>query len=230
MTVAHVVVDGRRASTGVALAGVPCEACGALTTLPIVETTSSLTASVDPSTAPAEPSTTIANPPAVVTVASAAPPSSSTEPSTEPSSDLVAAFAPDVLERIRARWTEPTEAQLALAARFEALLERRWSTPSEHTALVKRAAAEDALAFIGQRYRSVLDVVNNEPRARAAQAELLTLATAMLTIPTDAPAAADGASAWKTAFAVLIFLGAGACTWWLMRPFLTGAISVGGSP
>jgi hypothetical protein len=240
VAVDSVVVDGRRSTTGDPLAGVRCEACGALTMLPIVEASapaadmtppeSSTTAlsAVTAVRAPIAPTPFEQDSPA--TPSPLATPTSS-PPSLAPPSTFgpdAPALPPDVLERIRVRWPAPTDVQAHLAERFERLLENRWSEPTEHTALVKSAAADGELAFLGQRYRAVLDVVPNEPRARAAQGELLTLATAMMTVRKVEAAPDDGASGWKVAVAVATFLVVGACAWWLLRPFMWPAL--GGRP
>lgn len=96
---------------------------------------------------------------------------------------LQASFAPDIVERIHARLNllpEPSVAQLPLVERFEKLLVSSWSSESEHKGLLKMAAMAGELALVGARYRAVLDVVRDEPRARAAQQELLTLAMATM--------------------------------------------------
>ncbi len=66
--------------------------------------------------------------------------------------------------------------QAELAQRFDWLLSTSWANETEHKRLLKTAAMSGELAFVGGRYRAVLDVVRDEPRAKAAQQELLTLA------------------------------------------------------
>jgi hypothetical protein len=98
------------------------------------------------------------------------------------------AFADDVVERIRARIAalgDVEQSRAPLAARFDRLLEGRWLLEAEHKALLKAAAVAGDLAFVGARYRAVLDVVRDEPRARAAQQELLTLAMATMKSRSD---------------------------------------------
>lgn len=226
---------------GEPLAGLRCEACGALSMLPIVDASAPASTAGTPSTTSSALVADIVGassahgiPPIseLVSSATTTPPlpppalsSSSTGslPSTSlptPTHETTSAFPPDVLDRIRGRWSAPSQTQELLAERFEHLLRGRWSESTEHTALVKRAAADDELAFLGQRYRSVLDTVPNEPRARAAQNELLTLATAMMTAHTSEAEPDDRASGLKIAVAVATFLIVGGCVWWLMGPAL----------
>jgi hypothetical protein len=92
-------------------------------------------------------------------------------------------FGDDERTRIRkklATLPPPSSTQAALASRFDALLDGRWRVETEHKALLKAAATAGELAFVGSRYRAVLDVVRDEPRARGAQQELLTMAMATM--------------------------------------------------
>ncbi|HEY1098711.1 MAG TPA: hypothetical protein VGF99_07275, partial [Myxococcota bacterium] len=82
--------------------------------------------------------------------------------------------------RIDDKLAPPTDEQKLLAERFERLLDGAWHNDAEHRQLLKAAAAADQLAFVGARYRAVLDVVRDEPKARHAQQELLTLAMATM--------------------------------------------------
>ncbi|MDP2341224.1 MAG: hypothetical protein Q8O67_09715 [Deltaproteobacteria bacterium] len=96
---------------------------------------------------------------------------------------LAPVFDEETVERIRKRLStqpEPAPQQLEVAARFDRLLTSTWGSESEHKKLLKSAALEGELAFVGGRYRAVLDVVRDEPRAKAAQQELLTLAMASM--------------------------------------------------
>jgi hypothetical protein len=89
----------------------------------------------------------------------------------------------DARARILERWSKLGSVsieQRPLAARLERLVRGPWSNEAEHKSLLKAASLADELAFVGSRYRAVLDVVRDEPQARAAQQELLTLA--MLTM------------------------------------------------
>jgi hypothetical protein len=97
-------------------------------------------------------------------------------------------FDAEIVQKIRARIEKlpPVAPQQSdLGARFDRLLSSSWSTESEHKKLLKSAALENELAFVGARYRAVLDVVRDEPRAKAAQQELLTLAMATMSKQKD---------------------------------------------
>jgi hypothetical protein len=78
-----------------------------------------------------------------------------------------------------------TELQQKLAQDFEALLGSKWGDHSAHKELCQRASTAGELAFMGQRYRAVLDVVPNEPNAKRAQGDILTLATIALNATKD---------------------------------------------
>ena len=122
------------------------------------------------------------------------PPPSTTPPPVSPSLALVptsssssslasSPFPSEALEKIHkklATQPEPNDAQVALQERFSKLLTSTWGSEPEHKQLLKAAAMAGELAFVGGRYRAVLDVVRDEPRARAAQQELLTLAMATM--------------------------------------------------
>jgi len=100
----------------------------------------------------------------------------------------VAGAGLEAADRVRerlARQPAPTPEQLTLHERFDKLLAGNWLVESEHKSLLKMAALAGELAFIGGRYRAVLDVVRDEPRAKAAQQELLTLAMATMTQSKD---------------------------------------------
>lgn len=99
---------------------------------------------------------------------------------------LQTTFDPDTGERIRARLRQlpaPTLEQEHLRERFDELLATSWHQETGHKQLLKSASLAGELAYVGARYRAVLDVVRDEPRARAAQQELLTLA--MVTMQTS---------------------------------------------
>jgi hypothetical protein len=121
-----------------------------------------------------------------------------------------------VIARIVERWRSlgaTTAAQAPLGERFERLLRDAWGDEAAHKALLKTAASAGELAFIGARYRAVLDVVRDEPRARAAQQELLTLAMLTMKGPRDleragAPSGKGKAYVAAVVVAALGFVGA----------------------
>jgi len=90
-----------------------------------------------------------------------------------------AAIAPDG-RRILEELPVPTDAQQALRAAFERLLERWGEDEQEHKKLVAAAAADDELAFVGQCYRTVLEIRRDDPVARRGQELVLARAMAQL--------------------------------------------------
>ncbi len=135
-------------------AGVACTACG---------TTSWLSSAPGGTDAPSS-STAAPAPPAI--------------PATPGTTALVAAF--DKADAVKSRLAAPDDDQVALAERFNALLDEKWHDDAAHKALLKAAAAQSQLAFVGSRYGAVLQVVRDEPKAKAAQQELITLAMATM--------------------------------------------------
>jgi len=229
VVVGAVVVDGSRAADGTPRAGLPCSACGALSWLPLT-TTKTVTTSPLPTltalpsvTHPALTDAAAVEPPTVATMAltteAPAPPLSpptTTSPTTSPATITVAGFDDDTLGRVRARVASPTESQAHLAERFDALLTAKWSQEAEHKALLKAAAAAGELAFVGSRYRAVLDVVRDEPRARAAQNELLTMAMATMSSQRLAPVE-EGTSRTKLILGATLFVVVGGGLFWFVR-------------
>jgi hypothetical protein len=95
-------------------------------------------------------------------------------------------FPADLRERLFERWAAlgaGGEQQASLGARLERMAVRGWHDESEHKAVVAAAAAASQLAFVGARYRAVLDVAPRDPHARKAQQEILSLAVAMMKRP-----------------------------------------------
>jgi hypothetical protein len=129
--------------------------------------------------------------------------------------------------RVRARFTiEPNDNQQVLATRFDTLLEAGWHTEADHKALLKAAAAAGELAFIGSRYRAVLDVIRDEPRAKQAQNELLTLAMATITtVRGDEPPQSATA---RNIMMVLLVLVIGGGVFVLMRTVIGSLQGLGG--
>jgi hypothetical protein len=68
-----------------------------------------------------------------------------------------------------------TDTQRELANGFLHLFSS-WDNASQHKSLLKRAALDQELSVLGQRYRAVLDVDPGNAAAKAAQEELLSLA------------------------------------------------------
>jgi hypothetical protein len=229
VVVGAVVVDGSRAADGTPRAGLPCAACGVVSWLPLTTTivTSplpSLTA-LPPAASPALADVTAS---AAATSSPAAPASTVAPPTPTPATTAAAAtataiatatFDDDTLARVRARCPAPEASQTHLAERFETLLTTTWAQEAEHKALLKAAAAAGELAFLGARYRAVLDTVRDEPRARAAQQELLTMAMATMSSQRLVPVE-QGTSPAKIVVGILVFLAVGGGLFWMVRAMM----------
>jgi len=234
--VSAIVVDGSTASDGSPRAGLSCSACGAVSWLPQLASSSSAASSSPSSAASSSPATaglpslaSLSTPPTDLL----APPSSSSAPElvpaqlppstalvmpAAPTTALASSFDPETLTKVRARFTiEPNEGQGHLAERFEKLLDGQWANEAEHKVLLKAAAAAGELAFVGNRYRAVLDVVRDEPRARAAQQELLTLAMATMSSQRSSDALDKSPGSGKLVLAVLVVAAIGGGVFMLMR-------------
>ncbi|MBM4279636.1 MAG: hypothetical protein FJ137_02380 [Deltaproteobacteria bacterium] len=116
--------------------------------------------------------------------------------------------------RVLARWGslgEVSAAQSGLAARLDRLARGPWNEEAEHKALLETASMTGELAFVGARYRAVLDVVRDDPRARAGQQELLKLALATMKNAPDLastnPERRGGVYAALVIFAALLLVG-----------------------
>jgi len=202
-----VVVEGARA-------GVRCAACAVITWLP---TTSSSPATLP---LPAPPVLVVTSLPSVSTMPSAPSPevlpSVPTLPSTAMTplapTGVVAGFDADVVERIHAKvpaLLSPSPEQADLAARFSRLL-GHWHNDAEHKQLLKAAALVNELPLVGARYRAVLDVVREDPRARAAQQELISLAMVTMTQTRTVAAERSGlGTGLKAAVAIIVVLVVG---------------------
>lgn len=214
--VSAIVVDGSTASDGSPRAGLSCSACGAVSWLPQLVSSSS-SASSAPSTA-GLPSLASLSAPAPELVPAMLPPSTALVMPAAPTTALATSFDPETLTKVRARFTiEPNEGQGHLADRFEKLLDGQWANEAEHKVLLKAAAAAGELAFVGNRYRAVLDVVRDEPRARAAQQELLTLAMATMSTQRSNDALDKTPGSGKLVLAVLVVAAIGGGVFVLMR-------------
>lgn len=208
-----VVVEGTRA-------GLRCTACAVITWLP---TTSPSTAVLP---LPAPPVLVVTSLPAVSTMPTAPTmpaaqvlPSVPTLPSTAMTplaptavTAIVAGFDTDVVERIHAKvpvLVSPSPEQADLAARFSRLLSH-WHNDAEHKQLLKAAALVNELPLVGARYRAVLDVVREDPRARAAQQELISLAMVTMTQTRTVTAERSGlGTGLKAAVGIVIVLVVG---------------------
>jgi hypothetical protein len=152
--------------------------------------------------APAAPTTAVATAftPATTTTAT------TTTATKAATTTRASAIDDDARTRILARWSalgDVNAAQAPLATRLERLLRGAWSDDAEHKAVLKAASVADELGFVGGRYRAVLDVVRDEPHARAAQQELLTLAMLTMKGTRDFDGAGDGRGKSKVYIAAL---------------------------
>jgi hypothetical protein len=198
-----VALDGTRA-------GLVCGLCRFTSWLPVsgaAEVASTATAPTLPPALPPAPLPTLALPPLSTSTSTSTPTSepftltpvvpaaapAETSPTKAPAMASAASTTTESavavtgglaeLERVRARIATlpaPNEAQTMLNAQFEQLLSSSWGNTGAHKTLLKAAALHGELAFVGNRYRAVLDVVRDEPQAKAAQQELLTLAMATM--------------------------------------------------
>ena len=93
----------------------------------------------------------------------------------------------------------PLPSQIELRATFDRLLSSpSWTNDAEHEQLLKSATVRGELPFAGGCYRAVLDVVRDEPRARAAQHRLLALAVATMSQHKDLGSLQGGADSRAT--------------------------------
>jgi hypothetical protein len=152
-------------------AGVACAQCGVTTWLPLID------GAVSPSTAPL--SAKLETTPSASETEVEAKPKPEAEP--EPAS---AGLDPEARDEVRARLDklDTNEAHAALAGEFAALLDAGWDDSKAHKRLIQLASAAGALAVLGVRYRTILDVLPDDERARSAQQEILGLATAQMHI------------------------------------------------
>ena len=167
-----VALDGARER-----AGLSCDACGAVTWLPVGAPSSARVVDVD---APARPAPAPRELPAPAALATRAPTTVAT---------VGSAFTDDQRGRIDERIAklppgEGAPGQGELAHAFARLL-GQWTSEGEHKAFLKKASMLGELAFAGQRYRQVLDAVPGDPAAKRAQGEILTLAMASMSQQKD---------------------------------------------
>ena len=195
-----IVVDGARA-------GLPCPTCGVLNWLPTIGTLS-IAAPTETLSPPASLPSVVVSPLPVVsaplfelpTAALAVPTALSESPTA-----MTPGFSSDVVDLVATRVVAPAnDGQAQLATRFTELLSGQWHNDAGHKQLLKAAAASQELAFVGGRYRAVLDVVRDEPRARAAQQELITLAMATMQPTTTTTTTSGGAIAAKVVLAMVV--------------------------
>ena len=207
-------VDGKRA-------GLRCDACGARTSLPIAGTGAGPTVVVD-----ADAATRATQPERALTAGLTLVPSAtvtSIAPSlvaAPPAVALTTTFDADARRRIDERTAKLGGDGDDLAQEFTALL-GAWANEAEHTRFLKKAAMTDRLAFAGQRYRAVLDVVPNDARAKKAQNDILTLAMAAFGTKKDlGDVPAKGARGIYAAGAVVFFVVMAAIAIWFAPKLL----------
>ncbi len=125
----------------------------------------------------------------------------------------------------------PSPEQAPLAARFAALVDGAWGTEAQHKSLLQAAVVAGELAFVGSRYRAVLDVVRDEPRARAAQQELLTLAMATMKAPSsDGAATSAGGRGGKAAMLLVVLVVVLGAAGTMIRELMQSLQALGNSP
>ncbi len=195
-------VDGDRA-------GLACTACGAITMLPVAHRGGARVVVDAESPRPAPPPKELPAPSSLAPAGQVA----------VRDGGLDGAARERVAARV-ARLPPVAEQQETLAAGFDKLL-ARWDDAAEHKRLLKSAAIAGELAFMGQRYRAVLEEVPGDAAAKTAQNEIMTLAMASLTARKDlgAPEKSAGQRTQWIAAAVLAVVFA-AVTLWLLPKLL----------
>lgn len=129
----------------------------------------------------------------------------------------------DVAERV-AKVAPHSDAQGDLLREFRALFVN-WSHAPAHRLLLQKASLAGELAFVGGCYRAVLDVVKQDPQAKAAQSELLTLAMASLPRDNDVESVAQASRMARGVLIAVVLLLTGATVLFLMKWMSTGDIS-----
>ncbi|MBI1946098.1 MAG: hypothetical protein HYS27_10400 [Deltaproteobacteria bacterium] len=173
------LVGAARAELQPGRAGLRCAACGAVAWLPEAGAAGEahvVDVEAEPRVAP--PRELPAASGALVVAAPSAP---------APATIMAGPFDAELRARLRERLAAlpPSGgAQEELAAAFVELLDT-WQGEAAHKALLRRASAAGELAFVGQRYRAVLDVAPNDAAARRAQEEVLALAMATMSATRD---------------------------------------------
>ena len=197
-------------------AGLPCDACGAVTWLPFgVSGSGAHVVDVDVRAAsvgaalqlaPGSTALTTLTPASMATTATMA---------------LASAFGDDARGRIHERLRKLAPAgsvQEDLSTSFERLL-AQWHSDAEHRAFLQKASLAGELAFAGQRYRAVLEEAPNDAPAKRAQGELLTLAMASMgrNKDMDMPQSATSRTALAVAVLLITVLVCGAIVVFLPR-------------
>lgn len=183
-------------------AGLVCSHCGAASWLPLAGTAGARVVDVDP-----PPTERARGGPRELPAPAGLVPSS-TSMVGPLGVGAVEVFSVDQRERITARCqTLPPApgAQAELAQAFERLLPA-WGSDAEHKQLLKRASMLNELAFVGQRYRLVLEEAPGDPAARRAQNEILSLAMASLSQTRDLGSPAEGSRSRAGVAAAIVLL------------------------
>ena len=186
-------------------AGLACVVCGGITWLPFASASASASAQVvDVHTTSPSPSLQLASSTALVATATAA---------NAASVALATTFTEDqrtrIVERLR-KLTASGSAQEELSTSFDRLL-GLWQSEAEHKALLTKASLVGELAFVGQRYRSILDEVPGDAQAKKAQTELLGLAMATMSREKDLGATVRGGINRNVAAVVIVILTVVVC-------------------
>ena len=161
-----------RADDDEARAGLRCSACGEVSWLPLVHAQEAPD-EVEPEQAPEE---------AAPLPPVAAQNERAQQPAGTKGTGMSAHDIDRVIEEI-AQLAEVAEEEEDLAEAFIELLDQ-WDDEAQHKKLIKRAALEDRLAFVGLRYRAVLTVRPDDPVATRAQEEILVSAMSTLRMAT----------------------------------------------
>lgn len=205
-------------------AGLACAVCGGITWLPSASASGQV---VDVHTTASSPSLQLASSTALVasTATSATTATPATPANTAATANTAASAASAATVALANRFTEDQRARIGdrlrtlaasgaaqeeLSMSFDRLL-GLWQSEAEHKALLTKASLVGELAFVGQRYRSILDEVPGDPQAKKAQTELLGLAMATMSRDKDLGATVRGGINKNVAAVVIVILTAIIC-------------------
>lgn len=175
-------------------AGLSCDICGGVTWLPFAAAGSARVVDVAAPGADADAPLRLAASTALAPMTATALATSS--------------FSDDQRERIGERLQKLGAAgpgQEDLSTSFERLL-GHWQSDAEHKLFLQKASLVGELAFAGQRYRAILDVVVDDPQAKKAQNDLLGLAMASLSREKDLGASGGAGGMNKNLAAVALLV------------------------